>query len=281
MTPPPEEKPPKTIKEEKKEPELIEKYFRPKYKEQNTEGVAENEAKPNEANKKERYVHSDEYFPMTRRDMTKSWQYLRKKERKGLENIMDIPATVKSVAKNGLFFNPILKQRFINRADTVLILADCRGSMMPFHELTRRFITTARKDGGHENAAIYYFQNYPLSNVYRQANLSDAIKLKEALIKANRHLTLAIIISDAGAAKGNTDSKIVAKRVELTKNFIAILNDHVAHILWLNPMPEHRWEGTAAEQIKDMVDAMMPILEGDEAHFQDNFRLILKKYRAK
>ncbi len=265
-----------------KEPDLTEKYFRPKFRDQNREGeVNGNDSNNDNKQSTDRFLHTDEYFPMSRRDMAKSWQYLRKTERKGFGNRLNIKETVREVAKNGLFLYPVFEQKVINRPDTVLILADCRGSMTPFHELTKRLIETAREDGGHDKASVFYFQNYPLSNVYRQANLSDALKLKEALLKANRHITLAIIISDGGAARGNTDPKMVKNRVDMTQNFIDILNEHVAHILWLNPMPKHRWAETAAEEIADKVDAMIPVLDSDIANFQDNFRWILKQYRAK
>ena len=94
------------------------------------------------------FLMTDEYFPVTRRQMIKGWQFLRYQEKGGFTNEIDIPATVQKIGREGLFTGPILKQGVRNREDTLIIFADYRGSMMPFHELTNRLIETARKEGG-------------------------------------------------------------------------------------------------------------------------------------
>jgi hypothetical protein len=224
------------------------------------------------------YLHTDEYFPVTRRQMGVAWQYLRRKEKGGLTNEINLPATIQKVAKEGLFLYPVMQFAAINRADNLIFFADTRGAMAPFHEFTRRLIHTAKNEGGQIKAPVYYFQNYPSGFVYKQENLSDPIKVSETLLKTNRNATLAIIISDAGAAL--SDFADESQRAQYTTNvtlFLGQLREQVAHIIWLNPMPEHRWLGTPAQAIQQQVTIMAPVFDEGGINFPNIVRLLLKK----
>jgi|GEM_PF-956006 len=235
-----------------------------------------------------RYLHSDEYFPLTRREMTKSWQYLRLKEKHGFQNNLDIPATVKRIAASGTVIEPVFKTGYANRGDTVIILADTRGSMTPFESLTDRLIETAKGEGGHPNAPVFYFQNSPNGYLYQRRNLSEPVKITNAFLKCNPAVTYAIIISDAGAARGNTDPERVRQRTEITRQFLAELQKYAARIIWLNPMPSHRWKDTAAARIMDpefgkaaangppppMPNVMLSVLDEHSFHFQTALHLV-------
>jgi uncharacterized protein with von Willebrand factor type A (vWA) domain len=223
------------------------------------------------------FLLTDEYFPVTRRQMVKAWQFLRHKERGIKSDGLDLEATVIQIAKNGLFLEPIYKPSLRNREDTLIIFSDYRGSMTPFHELSNRLIHTAKTEGGHPRAPLFYFQNYPVGYVYKNPNLTQPLKLKEALLKTNRNFTLAIIISDAGAARGNTDPGAIRARVDMTSLFLDNLNESCAHTIWLNPMPRHRWKNTAAELIEKKVFLMTPVLEHNSYNFQEILRTILKQ----
>lgn len=223
------------------------------------------------------YLHTDEYFPITRRQMVKGWQFLRNREKGRPGRDVDIPSTIQQIEREGFFLEPkyLFDQR--NREDALIIFADYRGSMTPFHALTDRLIYTAMHEGGHSRAQVFYFQNHPAGYVYRKPNLSEPVKLKEALLKTNRNSTLAIVISDAGAARGNNDAARIQARLETTRLFIRQLRESCAHVLWLNPMPSHRWLDTAAEWIMDEVLLMVPVLDHEATNFQDTLRTIFKQ----
>ncbi len=219
------------------------------------------------------YLHTDEYFPVTRRQMGVAWQYLRRKEEGQPTTEIDIPATVKKVSKEGIFLEPVRRLAIENRSDNLIFLADVRGSMTPFNEFTRRLIHTARNEGGHSKAGVFYFQNYPAGFVYRKPNLSDPLKLSTALQKTNKNATMAIIISDACAAQPD---KAPADFVEKTDLFLHALYERVAHIIWLNPMPRHRWAGTPAALIEPKVTVMAPVFDEAIINFPNTIRLLLK-----
>ncbi|WP_295128474.1 hypothetical protein [uncultured Chitinophaga sp.] len=222
-----------------------------------------------------RFLHSDEYFPLNRRNMVKGWQFLRYKERTDRSTELDIPATAFKIAREGLFLEPVYKQGLRNRQDTLIILADVHGSMAPFHELSSRLIYTAQHEGGHARAPVFYFQNFPTAYVYRKPNLSAPVKIDEALRQANSCVTTAVIISDAGAARGNTDKVVVERRQQQTAAFLEEVRKRCAKVLWLNPVPRHRWDNTAAAGIKNL--NMVPMLEQDTYNFQDTLRAIFKQ----
>ncbi len=219
------------------------------------------------------YLHTDEYFPVTRRQMGVAWQYLRRKEDGRPTNEIDIAATVKKVSKEGIFLEPVRRLAIENRSDNLIFLADVRGSMTPFNEFTRRLIHTAQHEGGHAKAGVFYFQNYPAGFVYRKPNLSDPIKLSAALQKTNKNATMAIIISDACAAQPD---KAPADFMEKTDLFLQTLYERVAHIIWLNPMPRHRWPGTPAALIEPKVTVMAPVFDEAIINFPNTIRLLLK-----
>jgi uncharacterized protein len=219
------------------------------------------------------FLHTDEYFPVTRRQMGVAWQYLRRKESGRIINEVDIEATVKNVSKEGIFLEPTYRRAIENRSDNLIFFADVRGSMTPFNEFTRRLIHSARTEGGHDKAGVYYFQNYPAGFVYRKPNLSDPMKLSTTLQKTNKNATMAIIISDACAAQPD---KAPSDFVAHTDKFLNALYERVAHIIWLNPMPRHRWAGTPAAIIEQKVTVMAPVFDEAIINFPNTIRLLLK-----
>ena len=79
-----------------------------------------------------------------------------------------------------------------------------------------KLIETAVKGGGHRKAMVYYFYNCPDNFVYKNSNLTDPIKLTQLYSMIRADHTNALIISDAGAARGNMNEM----RVEKTKRFL-------------------------------------------------------------
>ncbi len=229
-------------------------------------------------------IHTDEYFPLTRRQMVKTWHFLRREEKLGRSNEIDIIGTVQKIAIDGAFFEPVYKPATANRKNTLVILADCRGSMAPFHALTERLIATARGEGGLEDTKVFYFQNYPLKYVYEKPGLVNPVKIEKAFNGANKYFTVAIVISDAGAARGNFVPERVEALIGRTEKkpddvpcLLDRLQQHFAFFIWLNPLPRHRWEGTSAKPIADKTGTMYPVMEDDEFDFQHIIKSLMSR----
>jgi len=218
------------------------------------------------------FMISGDYSPIPKRKMVQIWRSLRMAGDRGNSKRINIPETVKNIAKAGLFLQPTYESGVSIGDRGLLIFADQRGSMVPFHDLTTSIIQAAVEGGGHKEAEVFYFENYPLEVVYSASNGMATINLKAAFKAVSDHRSVALIISDAGAARG----KINPYRIEKTLEFIKLIRTKVAHVAWVNPMPFDRWVGSSAEIIAKYVD-MFPVLDAEEKGFSNAVKLLLGK----
>jgi uncharacterized protein len=226
-----------------------------------------------------RFIRSDEYFPVTRRQMKQSWRYLRRPIREGPRSELDVDATIREIARAGLWLTPVLIPPRKNRAE-LLLLIDQGGSMVPFHALSRRLADTALRGGRLVRVSIYYFYNCPTDYLYRKPTHRDAVPIQAILDHAHDERAGVLIFSDAGAARGGLNPE----RFEMTKLFLAQLNQQFRYAAWLNPTPHDRWAGTTAGKIGQLVpmfdvsrrglDAAISSLRGRNTSFMQTRRHI-------
>ena len=200
-----------------------------------------------------RFIMSGEYSPVTQRQMKQVWRYLRRPMREGPATELDIEATVNEVARTGVFLAPTLVPRRVNQAE-LLLLIDRDGSMVPFHALSHRLEEAALRGGRLGWASVYYFHNCPVEVFYHDPYHVEAEPIPDALQHLHTKQAVALIFSDAGAARRGFNRE----RLRLTETFIEQLKKHVRYIAWLNPVPRHRWRGTTASRIARFVP-MFPI----------------------
>jgi uncharacterized protein with von Willebrand factor type A (vWA) domain len=194
-----------------------------------------------------KYSLLTEYFPVTRRQMKQSWRYLRRPVREGPPVELDVQATVEKISREGMFREPVLLPRRVNKAEIVL-LVDQDGSMVPFHALSRQLIETVRRGGLLQRAPVYYFHDYPAEYLYLEPARLQARRVLDVLMGFDPYTAL-LVISDAGAARGHLD----AERVEQTRVFLRKLAQHARRIAWINPLPNPRWANTTAGEIARLV----------------------------
>ncbi len=194
-----------------------------------------------------RYISSDEYFPVTRRQMKQSWRYLRRLIREGPPVEVDIEATVDEVGQKGILLEPILVPRRINRSE-LLLLVDYGGSMAPFHILSRRLIETALRGGRLGKSGVYYFHNCPMDYLYRDSAFQEYEQIDEILKRFSQRTGI-LVFSDAGAARGGFSHD----RINMAEEFLKRFKQQFRYIVWLNPMPRFRWSGTTAGEVMKSV----------------------------
>ncbi|NMG08546.1 hypothetical protein [Brasilonema sp. UFV-L1] len=196
---------------------------------------------------KNHYQLSVKDFPVTERQIQQNWRYLRRSIREGSFTEVDIEATVQQISQDGVFLEPVLIQSRMNRAE-LLLLIDVSLSMVPFHLLSQKLVENLQS-GRLGKADTYYFRNCPKDYLYFHPQRPDAKPIDELLPKLHSNRTIALIISDGGAARGG----INRERISLTADFLQDLVPCVRHIAWLNPIPEERWRNTTAQAISQMV----------------------------
>lgn len=197
--------------------------------------------------KRPRYMLLTEYFPVTKRQMKQCWRLLRRTVRQGVPTELDVEATVAKIGREGISLQPVLAPPRINKTDLVLLI-DQEGSMVPFHDLSRQLVETAQRGGRLRTANVFYFHDYPDEYLYRQRAMFNEKLITEVLEEIGEQAAV-LIVSDAGAARGNFDQE----RVDSTKVWIEQLQQSVRYVAWLNPMPTECWRRTTASKIARFV----------------------------
>ena len=196
----------------------------------------------------QQFLTSREFFPIARRQMKQNWRYLRRLVREGPATELDLAATVNQWGRQGLFLNPVLVPRRRNRIE-LLLLIDQDGSMVPFHTLSSRLAETASREGRLGKTGAYYFHNCPIDYLYHEPYLATAKSLSTAIAQLHSIQSVALIVSDAGAARGYLNPE----RLELTQAFLQQLQQRIPAIVWLNPVPQSRWHRSTAGAIAQLV----------------------------
>lgn len=207
-----------------------------------------------------RFILLGEYFPVTARQMKQIWRYFRRPVREGSKTELDVKATVNQIGRQGLLLKPVLVSRRVNKAE-LLLLIDQDGSMVPFGALSRRLVETTLRGGLLGKAGIYYFHNCPIEYLYHDPNLLEAELVGDVVSNVCSDRTAVLIFSDAGAACGGYSQE----RYELTKKFLAQLQQQIRYVAWLNPMPRSRWAGSTSADITRLV----PMFEFSRRGLQD------------
>lgn len=228
------------------------------------------------------YYRSDlsaQYLPVTSREMKQSWRFLRHRVREGTLKELDIAGTVKKNCHHGILPEPVMMPRYINRVKLVL-LVDRGGSMVPFHHLSTQLIDKAERGGNIEQTNVYYFQNYPEKYLYSDPTRLKAQPITKFLESIDKK-TSVLIVSDAGAARGNKNPE----RVKYTYKFIEQLQQSVNYYAWLNPMPTDSWQDTTACEIARFVpmfemsrqglDAAISTLRGRYVYWERPYQWML------
>lgn len=191
-------------------------------------------------------------LPMSQRDMAGIWRQLRRPQRVGVPEELNVEGTINSISRSGLLLRPLLQPRRRNQARLV-VLVDQQGSMAPFAPLIEAAIESILRGGLLGKTSLYYFHDCPEGLLYQRPSLTAALPL-EAVLDEQAKGNSVLIISDAGAARGYYDRRRVAE----TKSFLQTLSAYTYLYAWLNPMPQTRWKATTAEDIAGMVP-MFPL----------------------
>lgn len=194
------------------------------------------------------FILDDSYLPLSLREMKQSWRFLRNPVHGGNSEEIDIPATVKNIARDGLFTEIVFRPSVVNKSH-LLLLIDHGGSMIAFDLLADQLTQAARQGGGHPDAEVYYFHNSPQGYLYKNRNQVEGFARTRIWLKNRSPYTSVMIVSDAGAARGNYNPL----RIQQTAVFLRELKAYIGKIAWLNPVPEYRWAGTTAEEIAKLV----------------------------
>ncbi len=203
--------------------------------------------------RKRNFVFTTDYFPISRRQVSLYWNYLPQKTKNGTTDIININKTVENTAKHG-FTSELFYHKQHEIINSAILLTDHKYSMIAFDQLSDLLEETLHnsfliKGGNKSRMDRYFFYNIPHDVVFKNREHTKIETVKNFLSKYKNKSSIIIIVSDAGAARGNNSNK----RVRITMRFLYKLSTINKNVVWLNPMPKERWRNTSAERISRFV----------------------------
>jgi hypothetical protein len=190
-------------------------------------------------------------FPIQLSDVQVSWRLLRQAKQVGWDYELDIEATLYQIEREGIFTDVVMRPVRVRRTE-LLLLIDDSPAMIPFFPAFAPFIQ-AVEEARITPARIYRFTSYPDEYLYHWNRPALAQPLTDILPKLHRQRTVALILSDAGAATATYSQE----RIEGISKFLTALSPCIRQLIWLNPLPPQRWEQTSAWTIDAVLNGKM------------------------
>ena len=218
-----------------------------------------------------------EQHPLTHREIAQAFRRLRRPVRTGPSIELDLAATVLRRSGAGVPTPPVLVPRRRNSARLALFV-DVQGSMLPYAPFVQAFCEAVRDAGLLQQTLLHYFHDLPAEGADRSLLdglgvadgaffpaldpvLSRIEPLREGEVFLDPQLehgvaladvlrsfapgTVALIVGDAGAARGRAD----LGRLLDSLAFAKALQRHAGSVAWLNPVPRPLWAHSVAAQL--------------------------------
>jgi uncharacterized protein len=195
-------------------------------------------------------------LPVSIAQVQQTWRLLRRVESKAMTNEVDLERTIEAISCQGIFADVVLKTAGQQRSE-LIVLVDEKAGMLPYFPALQPLFQ-AIAGGWVHPARLYRFTAYPTRFLYNWARPNEAIGVDGVLAGLHRRRSIVLVVSDGGAASGTVN----VDRVRGTAEFIDRWLPCVAQILWVNPLPEDRWLGTPAAEIRDLLGGRMVTWEG-------------------
>ena len=216
-----------------------------------------------------------EQYPLTHREIAQAFRRLRRPMRFGPPSELDLDRTLQQRLRTGVALPPVLMPRRRNAARLALFV-DVEGSMAPYAPFVEAFCTAVREAGLLQQTSLHYFHDVPTEGtdrsllaeldpgdffpvldpvlsriealdagrVYADPQLEQGLPLRKWLAGMAPG-TAALIVGDAGAARGRADPA----RVQDSLAFVKALRRGASTVVWLNPVPQPLWAHTVAAHL--------------------------------
>jgi uncharacterized protein len=194
-------------------------------------------------------------LPLSIAQAQRAWRTLRRVNHHAVADEIDLERTVEVVSRTGFLAEVVLKS-FAQQRSELIVLVDEKAGMLPYFPALQPLFQ-AIEGGWISPARLYRFTGYPTRFLHNWAEPNELISIDGLLARLHRTRSIVMVISDGGAASG----AINPDRVRGTTEFLDRWRSCVAQILWVNPVPESRWMGTPAGEIRELVGGQMVTLE--------------------
>jgi uncharacterized protein with von Willebrand factor type A (vWA) domain len=191
---------------------------------------------------------------------------LRRFAREGAADILDLPGTIRSTARNAGYLDlQMVAER--HNAVKILLLLDIGGSMDDHVTLSEQLFTAAGSEFKH--LKHLYFHNCPYGTLWKDARMrsSDAIPTADVLHTYD-HTWKLIFVGDAAMSPYELLSPgggISSWEQETGQAWLHRIVTNYPKTAWLNPVPAQHWPYTQSTKLirETLEDRMYPLtLEG-------------------
>src|SRR5579883_1253167 len=110
-------------------------------------------------------------LPMSVREMAVTWRQLRRPQRVGRAEELDVPETINNICRTGLLWRPVLRPCRRNQVRLV-VLIEQQGSMAPFSLLVEAIREGMNRGGLFGRVCFYYFHDCPEKYLYQHPQLT-------------------------------------------------------------------------------------------------------------
>ncbi len=182
--------------------------------------------------------------------------------REGIEDELDLSATIQKTCKNAGYLDIEMHASKKNRVK-VLLFFDVGGSMDPYVDLCEQIFSAAKSELKH--LEFFYFHNCVYESVWKDNAMrySDRIPTFEVLHKFNADYRV-IFLGDATMSPYELTAlggSVEHYNDESGGIWLQRFVDKFPNIVWLNPSNEYYWTGLPTVQIVKQVfkDRMFPM----------------------
>ncbi len=200
------------------------------------------------------------------RQMKMALRGLRRLNRIGLEDELDLEKTIKASADNAgdieLMWRPSRKHTV-----KVLLLMDAGGSMDPYADLCSQLFTAAHSSSHFKEFRYYYFHNCVYDHLYKDIEMrKEAISTEDLLRNLEPDYKL-LFVGDAMMGLWELTEKYGAiyyyERNEIPGLVrLKSIASHFIHRVWLNPVEERFWINNSVQIISKLFPMYPLTLDG-------------------
>ena len=178
--------------------------------------------------------------------------------REGLDEELDMDATIDATAKNAGELE--IKTRPPRRPNVkVLLLMDVGGSMDPYAHTISQLFSAAKRASNLREVKSYYFHNCIYGKVFPTEMFTEAIRVSDLFHELDARWRV-IFVGDASMHPaellgGAWDSSLVDRGYgDVTGlGWLQLIADHFPRAVWLNPEPPRYWEQGTPDVIRKVV----------------------------
>ncbi len=206
------------------------------------------------------------------RNMKLALRRLRRFAREGAAELLDLPGTIGSTARNAGYLDlKMVPER--HNAVKILLLLDIGGSMDDHIRLCEQLFSAVK--GEFKHLMHLYFHNCPYETLYSDGRMrpADALPTEDVLNKYDRGWKL-IFVGDAAMSPYELvqpGGAVSHWNKESGQSWIKRLLEHYPKAVWINPTAQERWHYSQSTKLirETMEERMFGLtLEGLDAAMQ-------------